>query len=296
MLTAETLARIRRIELHTRRLVNDSFAGAYHAVFKGRGIAFDTVRAYEPGDDVRDIDWNVTARTGEPFIKRYTEERELTVMLVLDASASCLFGTVNRPKRDLAAELGAVLAFAAIINNDKVGLLVFSDKVELHIAPRKGRKHVLRLIRDLLAAQPVNRGTDISMALRTINQSLRRRAIVFLISDFLASDQEYKRDLMVTSRRHDVIAVVLSDPREQTWPGVGLVGLRDAETSTVKWVDTAPRDWQRKFEAQARRFQKMRDTTLNQAEVDRIDIPLNGDYVQALTRFFQQRERRLRIR
>jgi uncharacterized protein (DUF58 family) len=296
MLTAETLSRIRRIELRTRRLVNNSFAGAYHAVFKGRGIAFDTVRAYEPGDDVRDIDWNVTARAGEPFIKRYTEERELTVMLVLDASASCLFGTINRPKRDLAAELGAVLAFAAITNNDKVGLLVFSDKVELHIAPRKGRRHVLRLIRDLLAAQPANRGTDISMALKTINQSLKRRTIVFLISDFLASNQEYKRDLIITSRRHDVIAVVVSDPREQSWPDVGLVGLRDAETSAVRWVDTAPKDWQRKFEAQAQRFQKMRDMTLSQAEVDRIDIPSDGDYVQALTRFFQQRERRLRIR
>jgi uncharacterized protein (DUF58 family) len=160
MLPVETLRRIRQIELKTRRLVDDSFAGAYHSVFKGRGIAFDSVRPYQPGDDVRDIDWNVTARANEAFVKNYTEERELTVMLVVDSSASCLFGTVNRKKRDLAAELGAVLALAAIRNNDRVGLLIFSDKVEYFVSPRKGRNHVLRLIRDLLAARPVNRGTD----------------------------------------------------------------------------------------------------------------------------------------
>ncbi len=294
MLTADTLRKIRRIELRTRKLVNDSFAGAYHAVFKGRGIAFDAVRPYEPGDDIRDIDWNVTARAGEPFVKRYVEERELTVMLALDASASASFGTVNRQKRDLAAELGAVLAYTAVSNNDKVGLLIFSDQVELFIPPRKGRNHVLRLIRDLLAAQPTHRGTDISLALRTINQLLRRRAIVFLISDFLASSQEYARDLRVTGRRHDVIAVVLSDPREQSWPDVGLVGLRDAETSMVMWIDTTSQNWRKQFQQQTRRFQKMRDETLSRAQVDRIDVPIDGDYVQALTLFFQQRAQRIR--
>jgi len=294
MLTAETLRKIRRIELRTRKLVDDSFAGAYHAVFKGRGIAFDAVRPYEPGDDIRDIDWNVTARTGEPFIKRYVEERELTVMLVLDASASAAFGTVNRQKRDLAAELGAVLAFTAISNNDKVGLLVFSDQIERFIPPRKGRNHVLRLIRDLLAARPTHRGTDISLALRTINQLWKRSATVFLISDFLASSQEYARDLLITGRRNDVIAVVLSDPREQSWPDVGLVGLRDAETGSIAWIDTASADWRKQFQQQTRRFQRMRDQALSRAGVDRIDVPVDGDYVQALTRFFQQRAQRIR--
>lgn len=292
MLSAGTMRKIRRIELRTRRLVNDTFAGAYHAVFKGRGMAFDTVRAYEPGDDVRDIDWNVTARTGEPFIKRYTEERELTVMLVLDTSASVLFGSVSRPKRDLAAELGAVLAFAAISNNDKVGLLIFSDQIELHCPPRKGRNHILRLIRDLLAARPAHRGTDLALALRTVNRLLKRRAIVFVISDFLVPTETYSRDLTLLSRRHDVIAVTLADPLEQKWPSVGLVGLRDAESSEVRWVDTSSREWLRGFQAQAQRLNRARDSALIQAHVDRIDIPLDGDYAQALTRFFQQRERR----
>jgi uncharacterized protein (DUF58 family) len=291
-ITSEMLRKIRRIEFKTRRLVNDSFAGAYHSVFKGRGMAFDTVRPYMPGDDVRDIDWNVTARTGEPFVKRYVEERELTVLLLLDSSASSLFGTMDRQKRDLAAEMGALLAFAAFSNNDRVGLLIFSDQVELYIAPRKGRNHVLRLIRDLLSAQPVNKGTDISLALRTINQLSKRRTIAFLMSDFLAPAQVYARNLLVTSRRHDVIAVVLSDPREQNWPGVGLVGLSDAETGMVEWVDTADNQWQNQFEQRVRRFQQMRDSALSRAEIDRIDVPLDGDYVRALTEFFQQRARR----
>jgi uncharacterized protein (DUF58 family) len=294
MLTADTLRKIRRIEMRTRKLVNDSFAGAYLAVFKGRGIAFDTVRPYEPGDDIRDIDWNVTARAGAPFVKRYVEERELTVMLVLDASASAAFGTVNRQKRDMAAELGAVLAFTAISNNDKVGLMIFSDQVELFIPPRKGRNHVLRLIRDLLAVRVEHTGTDISLAFRTINQLLKRRAIVFFISDFLMSSSNYARDLIVTGQRHDVIAIVLSDPREKTWPNVGLVGLRDAETGKVAWIDTASGEWRKQFRQQARRFQAMRDQALSRAGVDRIDIPVDGDYVFALTRFFQQRTQRIR--
>jgi uncharacterized protein (DUF58 family) len=294
LLSAATMRRIRRIELRTRRLVNDTFAGAYHAVFKGRGIAFDSVRAYEPGDDVRDIDWNVTARTGEPFIKRYTEERELTLMLVLDTSASVLFGSVTRPKRDLAAELSAVLAFAAIANNDKVGLLIFSDQIELHIPPRKGRNHILRVIRDLLAVRPAHRGTDLSLALRTVTRLLKRRAIVFMISDFLAPPETYARQLTQLSRRHDVIAITLTDPLEKEWPSVGLIGLRDAETGAVQWVDTASKQWSQNFQAQTQRLVKARDAALAQARVDRIDISVDGDYVRALTRFFQQRERRTR--
>ncbi len=294
MLTADVMRRIRQIEIRTRRLVNTSFAGAYHSVFKGGGIVFDTVRAYEPGDDVRDIDWNVTARTGEPFVKRYVEERERVVMLVLDASASILFGTRGRFKRDLAAELGAVLAFSAISNNDKVGLMVFSDKVELFIPPRKGRNHVLRLIRDLMAATPQDSGTDIALSLKTLNQHLKRGAIVFLVSDFLTSSEDYVRELMLLSHRHDIIAITLNDPLEESWPDVGLVGLQDAETGLSTWVNTSSRGWRRQFGAQSRRFRTMRDAALTRAKIDRIDITSDGDYVSALAAFFQRRERRLR--
>ncbi len=294
MLDADTLRKIRRIELYTKRLVSNSFAGAYHAVFKGRGISFDAVRPYEPGDDVRDIDWNVTARSGEPFIKRYVEERELTVMLVLDSSASCLFGTVNQQKRDLAAELCAVLAYAAISNNDRVGLLTFGDQIEQYIPPRKGRNHVLRLIRELLTAQSEGGGTDLALALRTSNRVLSRGAIVFLFSDFLVPDVEYERELMALSRYHDVITVVLADPREEVWPRVGLVGLHDAESGETEWVDTAARKWQREFKQQTHDFRQTLDTLLTRAGVDRIDIPLDGDYISALTLFFQRRARRIR--
>lgn len=293
MIAAETLRRIRRIEMRTRRLVNDSFAGAYHSVFKGRGLAFEAVRPYQPGDDVRDIDWNVTARSDEAYVKRFAEERELTVMLVLDTSASCLFGTVNRQKRDLAAEIGAVLALAATSNNDNVGLLVFSDRVEQFVRPRKGRNHVLRIIRDLLAVRPTQQGTDVSLALRTVNRALNKRAIIFLMSDFLLNPQEYARDLIATSRRHDVIALVLSDPRERRWPDAGLVAVQDAETGDTRHIDTASAGWRRGFEQQARRFEQVRDATLAQAGADRVDLPVDVDYVQALTLFFQRRVQRL---
>lgn len=295
METAEVLKRIRRIELRTRRLVTDSFAGSYHAAFKGRGMEFDSVRAYEPGDDVRDIDWNVTARTGEPFVKRYVEERELTVMLVLDVSASVMFGTVSHFKRDLAAELGAVLAISAISNNDKVGLLIFSDQIEVFNPPRKGRNHILRLIRDLLATTPSGKGTDIALGLQTISRSLRQRAIVFLISDFLAPSDDYVRELMLIGRRHDVIAVTLHDKLETIWPTVGLVGLLDAESGLPAWVNADSPRWQRRFNQQVKRFQTMRDDALFKAQVDRIDVPYDGNYVPALTQFFRQRERRSRL-
>ncbi len=293
MLTPDTLRRIRRIELQTRRLVEDVFAGAYHAVFKGRGIEFDTVRPYEPGDDVRDIDWNVTARAGAPFVKRYVEERELTVMLALDTSASGRFGTVKRQKRDAAVELGAALAYAAIANNDKVGLLLFSSRVELYVPPRKGRNHTLRLIRDLLAAEATGTGTNLSLPLQTVNRLLKRRAIVFLMSDFLEPVEAYARDLAIAARRHDVIAVVLSDPLETGWPDIGLVALRDAETGIVTWADTSETAWSAGFRQQADRRRHARESVLAKTQVDRIDLPTDGDTVQALTSFFQQRARRL---
>ena len=292
MLSPDVLRRIRKIELRTRRLVNESFAGAYHSVFKGQGIIFDTVRPYQPGDDVRAIDWKVTARSGEVYIKRYVEERELTVLLVLDTSASCLFGTKNKSKRDLAAEIGAVLAFSAISNNDKVGLLIFSDKIELYIPPRKGRNHVLLLIRDLLAVRPTNRGTDLNMALRTINRVLNQKAIVFFMSDFLENNTTYARELIVTSRKHDLISLILSDPLEETWESVGLVNIEDAETGIHQWIDTTSSKWREGFTEQTQRFRAMRDRTLLKSGVDRIDVPTNGDYVDALMRFFKRRTKR----
>lgn len=293
MISSETLRKIRRIELRTRKLVNDSFAGSYHAIFKGRGIEFDAVRPYEPGDDIRSIDWNVTARAGEPFVKRFVEERELTVMLVIDTSASSFFGTVGQPKHDLAAEFGAVLAYAAISNQDRVGLLLFSDKIELYLPPRKGRNHVLLLIRDLLAAQPAHKGTNISVALKTLNRVLKSRSIVFVVSDFLAAQDEYAVDLAITARHHDLIGVVLSDPLEAKWPNVGLVGLQDAETEVIHWIDTTQKGWTRKFDKQARRFQELRDDMFYKLGIDRIDLPSDGDYLDALTMFFRRRMQRI---
>lgn len=289
-----TLNQIRRIELRTRRMVNDSFAGAYHSVFKGQGMIFDSVRAYEPGDDVRSIDWNVTARAGEPFVKRYIEERELTVMLALDTSASIQFGTVRKQKRELAAELGAVLTLSALANNDRVGLLVFSDRLERFIPPRKGRNHALRLIRDLLTAEPSGKGTDLSLALRALNRALRRRAIVFLLSDFLAPVEDYEAELVVTGRRHDVIALVVRDPLERTWPTGALIGLCDAETGNALWIDTSGADWRKHYAQQAERFVRARNAALARAQVDCVEIDLDSDYMTALISFFQRRERRLR--
>lgn len=286
----ETLRQIRRIEIRTRRLVRESLAGAYHSMFKGRGIAFDSVRLYAPGDEVRDIDWNVTARHGGiPYIKQYTEERELTVLLLLDVSASVFTGTTAKQKRELAAEVGAVLALAATGSNDKVGLLIFSDKIEQFTPPRKGRNHVLRLIRDLLVTQPTGKGTDLGLALRAASGYLRQRAVIFLISDFLAGRDDYATELLVTGRRHDLIALVLNDPREQTWVDAGLIALRDAETDAVTWVDSSSAAWRDGFAARAARFRQMRDATLSRAGVDRIDLPVEGDYVPALIAFFQRR-------
>lgn len=254
---------------------------------------FSSVRPYEPGDDVRTIDWKVTARTGEAYIKQYVEERELTVMLLFDASPSVFFGTFDRQKRDLAAELGASLAYSAISNNDKVGLLIFSDHVEHYIKPAKGSKHVLRLIRDLLTFESSGQGTDLAGALQTLNRTLKRDAIVFVISDFLLDPATYERELSVTGQRHDAIAVVISDPMETAMPEVGLLGLRDAETNTVEWVDTRSPEWRRQFEERQQRFQQQREEVLSRSYVDRIDIQPTSDPIDALKRFFERRMRRL---
>jgi uncharacterized protein (DUF58 family) len=294
MITSDLIKKIRRIEIRTRRLVNDSYAGEYHSIFKGRGMEFDEVRPYQIGDEIRTIDWNVTARTGQPYVKRYVEERELTVMLVVDASASENFGSVSRFKRELAAELTAVLSFAATTNNDKVGLLIFTDQIELYIPPRKGRRHVLRIIRELLAFEPKRRGTDIRMALEKVNQMLKRRSIVFLISDFLSDPESYRKAMSITNRRHDVIAVDLHDPLESEMKDVGLIALEDPETDEIVWVDTSSKAWKQAYGENIRQLENGKSNVFRQAKVDHIGIGTNEDYTVPLTSFFRERARRIR--
>ena len=289
MLSSDLFRKIRQIEIRTRRLVNDTFAGEYHSVFKGRGMAFDEVRPYLPGDEIRTIDWNVTARMGDPYVKRYSEERELTVLLVVDASGSGDFGSVGRFKRELAAELTAVLAFAATSNNDKVGLLIFTSQVELFIPPRKGRKHILRLIRELLAFQPQQRGTDIRLALDSVNRLLKRRAIIFVVSDFLADPDSYRGVLTVANKRHDVVAVDVHDPLETEIADVGLLALEDAETGEVVWVDTSNKRWRTAFAERQAALAATKQQVFNRAQVDRIPITTAADYVVPLATFFQRR-------
>ncbi len=294
MLTGDLIARIRRIEITTRKLVSDSFAGEYQSVFKGRGMEFDEVRQYHPGDDVRSIDWNVTARTGEPYVKSYIEERELTVMLAVDVSGSGDFGTRNRFKRELAGELAAVMSFAATTNNDKVGLLLFTDRVELLVPPRKGRSHVLRMVRDLLVFQPVGSGTDIRLALDMVHQMLKRRSIVFLVSDFLADPESYRQAMLVTNRRHDVVAFDLSDPLEYEIADVGLLALEDAENGQLRWVDTGSKEWKREFTDRVARLEEGKREVFTAAGVDRISVTTERDYVAEVGAFFKDRLRRLR--
>jgi len=252
------------------------------------------VRPYQPGDDIRTIDWNVTARTGEPYVKRFVEERELTVMLVVDASGSENFGSVQRFKRELAAELTAVLSFAATTNNDRVGLMIFTDQVELYIPPRKGRKHVLRLLRELLAFEPRRTGTDIKLALDTINHVMKRHGIVFLVSDFMAGPEGYRTAMAVTNRRHDLIAVDLHDPLERTIGNVGLLAMEDPETGEVVWMDTASKSMRSAFQQRMEAERAGTTRTFRQAGVDRIDVATDQDYVAPLTAFFQERYRRIR--
>ena len=293
MLTSELITKVRRIEITTRKLVNDSFAGEYHSVFKGRGMEFDEVRQYNPGDDVRSIDWNVTARTGEPYVKSYTEERELTVMLVVDVSRSGEFGTRNWFKRELAVELAAVMSFAATTNNDKVGLLLFTDRVELLIPPLKGRSHVLRMLRDLLAFQPMGAGTDIRLALDTIYLVLKRRSIVFLVSDFLADPESYRQAMLITNRRHDVVAFDLNDPLEHEISDVGVIALEDAESGRLRWVDTSDREWRRSFSERVARLDEDKNDVFAAAGVDRVSVTTERDYIAEVGTFFKNRLRRL---
>lgn len=292
MIPKEILKQVHRIEIQTRSLVDNLFAGEYHSAFKGRGMEFSEVREYQQGDEVRNIDWNVTARAGAPFVKVFEEERELTVMLAVDASASGDFGSGQRMKGEVAVELSALLAFAAIKNNDRVGLLIFTDEAEVFIPPKKGRRHVLRVIRELLYFQPRHKGTSLRVALEYLDRLLHRRSVVFLISDFL--DQGYERALQVVSRRHDLVALALHDPRERQLPAVGLVSLYDAERGTQTLVDTGSPSVRRFFAARRREEEAKREALFRQQGIDAIGIDISRSYMEPLIQFFQARLRRSR--
>lgn len=290
MIPQDVMKQIRRIQIRTSHVVNDILAGQYESVFKGQGMEFKEVRAYVPGDDIRMIDWNVTARTGMPHVKLLAEERELTVMLLVDASASGRFGSVGRFKNELAAELCAVLAFSAIKNNDKVGLIVFTDDVELYVPPSKGRRHVLRVIREVLFFQPKGTGTDIPRALRFLDGVTTRRAVAFLVSDFMA--ENYEVPLRLANRRHDVIAISVSDPREETLPDVGFAAVRDTETRRETLIDTSDPAVRKAYEKEASERAKRRDQVFQRTRVDAIHVRTDRPYVPELYRFFRMRERR----
>jgi len=292
-LSNDLINQIRRIEIRTRHKVEDLFAGSYLSVFKGRGIEFDEVRPYQYGDDVRAVDWNVTARMGELYIKRFIEERELTVLLMVDVSGSQDFGSVGRFKREAVAEMAALLAFAASRNNDKVGLLLFTDRVEKYFPPRKGRRHIQRLVRELLIFEPAGRGTDLKFALDYSNQMLKRRGVVFLLSDFQANPGTYRKALNVAGRRHDLVAIDLRDPLEKNIAPIGLIVLEDAETGELVEVDTADPAWRKTFRLRQEQNDAALQQVLNGAKVDRIYLATPDDFVGALTRFFQNRIRRL---
>ncbi len=294
----EMVAKTRLIEIRTRRLVNDALAGHYHSAFRGSGLDFDEVREYVPGDDVRSIDWNVTARAGHPFIKKFREERELTILILVDVSASFDFGSTTRSKRELEAELSSVLAMSAARNNDKVGLVLFSDQIEKYVPPKKGRAHVLRVVREILGASPRSRGTDVGQALRFANDVTQRRAVVFLISDFQAPDgpaldRPGVRDAVrLMHRRHDLVALHLFDPREMTLPDVGLLTLEDAETGEIVQMDTGRREVRERYAAVANEARCETVRSLRREGVDCLELDTGRPYMPALLGFFKTRERR----
>lgn len=287
MVPAEILKKVRRIQIVTAALVNDVFAGQYHSAFKGRGMEFEEVREYQPGDDVRTIDWNVTARTGRPFVKNFREERELTVILLVDVSRSQEFGTREQLKSELVTELGATLALSAITNNDKVGLVLFTDRVEKLVPPRKGARHVLRVIRELLYHEPAGRGTDIALALQHLDRVLSRRAVVFLISDFQAPD--FSGPLRVVCHRHDLIPVVVRDEREERLPPVRFVELEDAETGQRLVVDTSARAFRESFARRAGAMREALRQQLRRSGLDTIEVATGASFVEPLRKFFRKR-------
>lgn len=292
MISRELLKKVRRIEISTRGLVNEVFSGQYHSVFKGRGMDFAEVREYQIGDDIRTIDWNVSARTGAPHVKVFDEERELTVMLVVDASSSGEFGTWERMKGEIAVEICALLAFSAIRNNDKVGLLIFTDEIEKFVPPRKGRRHVLRVIRELLYHEPRRKGTDIGRALEHLNRVIHRHSVVFVVSDFLA--ENYQQALRVANRRHDVVAIRVVDPREMEIPKVGFLELEDAESGEQFLVNTLDPKFRSSFKDVTSQIDQQRRDRFKGMKVDFIEIRTDQPYDLPLIRFFKNRARRIR--
>jgi len=292
MLPKEIIRKVRRIEIRTKKLVNDIFSGEYHSIFKGRGMEFEEVREYQPGDDVRVIDWNVTARYGHPFVKRFKEERELTVMLLVDASSSGEFGTAQRMKGEIAAELCSVLAFSAIKNNDRVGMIIFTDRVEKYIPPKKGSSHVLRLIREVLHFQPQHPKTDISCALEFLGRVTKRKSVVFLVSDFLSSG--YEKMLSITNKKHDLIAIKIADPREIELPNVGFIELEDTETGEQIIIDTKNAAVRKDFQQYVSREKLKLDKGFRSMDLDHIYISTDRSYVEPLMAFFRVRARRFR--
>ena len=292
MLTPETIRRIRRVAITTRREVETGFSGAYHSVFRGRGSQFDQVRLYQEGDPIRDIDWNVTARRGEPHVKVYTEERELTVLLVVDASASGIFGSV-RSKRELAAEAAAIIAFSAISSGDKFGLIRFTDRIEEYVPPRKGTRHAWRLVRDLLEGETTGRGTDVALALAHVRKVRKRRAVVILLSDFL-TDQVFDRELRAVAGRHDLVAAEIVDPLDLALPPVGLLEAEDAETGARRWLDTGDRRVRDIYARQAEQRRKKLQDTFKRNGIDLFTLRTDEGASPALARFFALRKRRRR--
>jgi uncharacterized protein (DUF58 family) len=296
--TREILKKVRQIEIRTKRLVTDSLAGQYHSVFKGRGMNFDAVREYVPGDEVREIDWNVTARTGHPYVKKFVEERELTLLLMVDVSASGDFGSGSQSKRELAAEIASVLAFSAVKNSDKVGLLLFSDQVELFVPPRKGRRHVLRIVREVLGFEPARHGTDLVQALDFVNDVTKRGAIVFLLSDFQAGNPdnawlvELRRALRQTNRRHDLVALPIEDVRERLLPDLGLIAIEDAETGELVELDTRNPTVRRRFTELAENRAAQLQHVFNAEGVDSLFLGTDRPYIADLTSFFKKRTQR----
>ncbi|MCX5693233.1 MAG: DUF58 domain-containing protein [Candidatus Omnitrophica bacterium] len=292
MIPKEILKKVRQIEIRTGRLVNDVFAGEYESIFKGRGMEFHEVREYVSGDDVRSIDWNVTARAGHPYVKKFIEERELTVIIMADMSGSGNFGTRNKMKIELMAEIGAVLSFSAIKNNDKIGLLLFTDKVEKFIPPKKGRPHVLRVIRELLYSKPESRKTSINSALEYLGKVLKKRSVIFLISDFI--DSNYERRLGILNKRHDIIGISISDPREKDLANIGLVEFEDAETGEVLFLDTGDDLLKKELAKRRSSFIDSRNKAFRSMGLDSIDISTDKPYVEPLILFFRMRAKRFR--
>lgn len=291
MLPAEILRKVRRIEIRTSRLVNESLAGEYHSVFKGRGMEFSEVREYQFGDDIRNIDWNVTSRMGHPYVKKHVEERELTVMLLVDFSGSGEFGTRRQFKREIAAEICALLAFSAIKNSDRVGLVAFTDRIETFLRPRKGKDHVLRVIREVLYFRPEGRATDLAQALRFLYRTVTKRAVVFVVSDFLADG--YEQPLRVAARKHDVIAVTITDPREEDLPPIGLLDLEDAETGERVLVNASDRRTRERFRAWAAGRRAARESLFRANAIDALELFTDRPYDVPLIRFFHKRARRM---